>query len=314
MNYLISCLIIAFLFLVSLIVGVKDITWQSFLHNTNDEQSILIISRLPRTLALVLSGIGLSVAGFVMQQLAQNKFVSPSTIGTIDASKFGILISILLFPSYGLITKTIISFIVTALFSILFILLIQRVKNKNIIFVPLLGIMFGYIINAFATYFAFKNNIVQNMAGWLIGDFSSILQGNYESLYFIIPTVVMLYYYANEFVVLGMGESYAKNLGLNYQQVLLIGLICVSLTVSIIVVNVGAIPFVGLVVPNIVSMLYGDNLRRMLPLSALYGAIFLLVADIIGRLIIFPYELPIGLTIGVIGGIFFLIILLKRKN
>ena len=152
------------------------------------------------------------------------------------------------------------------------------------------------------------------MAGWLIGDFSNILQGNYESLYFIIPAITILYCYANEFVVLGMGESYAKNLGLNYQQVLLIGLICVSLTVSIIVVNVGAIPFVGLVVPNIISLLYGDNLKRMLPLSALFGAIFLLAADIVGRWIIFPYELPIGLTVGVIGGIFFFVILLKRKN
>lgn len=314
MKYIISCLLIVFLFITSLLVGVKEVTLRSIFNNMNDEQSILIISRLPRTLALILTGMGLSIAGFVMQQLAQNKFVSPSTIGTIEASKFGILISLLLFPTYGLIAKTTISFIVTALFSILFIILIQRLKNKNIIFVPLLGIMFGYIINAFATYFAFKNNIVQNMAGWLIGDFSNILQGNYESLYFIIPAITILYCYANEFVVLGMGESYAKNLGLNYQQVLLIGLICVSLTVSIIVVNVGAIPFVGLVVPNIVSLLYGDNLKRMLPLSALFGAIFLLAADIVGRWIIFPYELPIGLTVGVIGGIFFFVILLKRKN
>lgn len=314
MKYLISCVVILFLFITSLFIGVKELTLQNILINANDEQSTLIISRLPRTLALTLTGMGLSVEGFVMQQLVQNKFVSPATIGTIEASKFGILISILLFPTYGLIAKTTISFIVTAFFSILFIVLVQRIKNKNIIFVPLLGIMFGYIINALATYFAFKNNIVQNMTGWLIGDFSNILQGNYESLYFIVPAIAILYYYANEFVVLGMGESYAKNLGLNYQQVLLIGLICVSLTVSIIVVNVGAIPFVGLVVPNIVSMLYGDNLKRMLPLSAIFGAIFLLSADIVGRWIIFPYELPIGLTIGVIGGIFFFVILLKRKN
>lgn len=314
MKYFISSLILLSLFLTSLFVGVKDVSIENVLLNENDEQSILFISRLPRTLALVLTGVGLSVAGFVMQQLAQNKFVSPSTIGTIEASKFGILISILVFPATGLVSKTLIAFVITSVFSILFIVLIQRLKNKNVIFIPLLGIMFGYIINAFATYFAFKNNIVQNMSGWLMGDFSNILQGNYESLYFILPAVAVLYFYANEFVVLGMGASYAKNLGLNFQQVLFIGLICVSLTVSIIVVNVGAIPFVGLVVPNIVSMLYGDHLKRMLPLSALFGAIFLLAADTIGRLVIFPYELPNGLTIGVIGGLFFFIILLKRKN
>ena len=313
MKYFVPLFTILILFIVSLSVGVKDVSIQNFWTNPNDEQTILIISRLPRTLALILTGVGLSVAGFVMQQLAQNKFVSPSTIGTLEASKFGILISLLLVPNIGLPIKTLISFVITALTSIIFILLIQRVKNKNVIFVPLLGIMFGYIINAFATYFAFKNNIVQNISGWLIGDFSGILQGNYESLYFIVPSIIILYYYANEFVILGMGESYAKNLGLNYHQVMLIGLICVSLTVSIIVVNVGAIPFVGLVVPNIISMLYGDNLKRQLPLSALYGAIFLLIADIVGRLVIFPYELPIGLTIGTIGGIFFFIILLKRK-
>lgn len=110
-----------------------------------------------------------------------------------------------------------------------------------------------------------------------------------------------------------MGESFSKNLGLNYQSIVLIGLFCVALTVSVTVVTVGAIPFLGLVVPNVVSMIYGDNLKRTLPITALMGAVFLLIADIVGRIVIFPYELPIGLTIGVLGGIFFFFLILKRK-
>lgn len=313
MRYLYLTLLFILLVVVSIFVGVKDVSILELFELKEDQLTILMISRLPRTIALVLTGVGLSIAGFIMQQIAQNKFVAPSTAGTLDAAKLGILCSLLLFPNFSFLGKTLFALLFTIAASMLFLLMIRKIRTKNIIFIPLIGIMFGNILNAIATFFAFKNNIVQNMQGWLMGDFSSILQGNYEAIYFILPAVIISYLYASEFVVVGMGESFSKNLGLNYQSIVLIGLFCVALTVSVTVVTVGAIPFLGLVVPNVVSMIYGDNLRRTLPITALMGAVFLLIADIVGRIVIFPYELPIGLTIGVLGGIFFFFLILKRK-
>ena len=146
-----------------------------------------------------------------------------------------------------------------------------------------------------------------------MGDFSGVLQGRYELIYLSIPAVALTYLYANKFTVVGMGESFSKNLGLNYRAVMNIGLFCVSLTVSVIVITVGIIPFLGLIIPNIVSVLFGDNLRKTLPITAMFGAIFLLICDIVGRLIIFPFEVPIGMTVGIIGGVIFLVLLMKRR-
>lgn len=313
MRYLYLSIILVVLSLLSLFIGVKEIPLRSIFALSDDELMILGISRIPRTIALILTGVGLSIAGFIMQQIAQNKFVAPSTAGTLDAAKMGILFSIISFQHISVFGKTIIALVFALLATCIFIMMVRRIRTKNVIFIPLIGIMYGNILNAISTFYAYKNNIVQSVQGWMMGDFSSVLQGNYESIYFILPAVVITYLYANEFVVVGMGENFSKNLGLNYHSIVYIGLFCVALTVSVTVVTVGAIPFLGLIIPNVVSMIHGDNLKKTLPYTALYGAIFLIICDLIGRIIIFPYEIPIGLTIGVVGGIFFFFLILKRK-
>ena len=145
------------------------------------------------------------------------------------------------------------------------------------------------------------------------GDFSMILKGNYEILYITVPLVILAYVYANRFTVAGMGEDFATNLGLNYKKVVNLGLIIVSLVTVCIVVTAGNIPFIGLIVPNIVSLYKGDNLRDTIWHTGLFGAVFVLVCDILGRIIIYPYEIPIGLTVGVIGSITFLYLILRRN-
>jgi iron complex transport system permease protein len=110
-----------------------------------------------------------------------------------------------------------------------------------------------------------------------------------------------------------MGEEFSRNLGLNYRTIMNIGLFCVSLTVSAVVITAGAIPFLGLIVPNVVSLLFGDNLKRTLPYVALSGAIFLLLCDIAGRVVIYPYEIPIGVSVSIIGAVIFLVMLLWKK-
>lgn len=281
----------------------------------DDEQlMIMSISRIPRTVALILAGVGMSVSGLIMQQMTQNRFVSPTTAGTLDAAKMGILFSVLLIGQSDQYVRMLFSFAFTFIASIIFLKIADRIRYRNIIFIPLVGLMFGGILNSITTFFAYKNNIVQDVNAWMVGDFSGILEGNYEIVYLCIPAVFLTYFYANKFTVVGMGENFSKNLGLNYRAVLNIGLFCVALTVSVVVLTVGAIPFLGLVIPNVVSILYGDNLRKTLPITAILGAIFLLICDIIGRLIIFPFEVPIGMTVGIIGGVIFLILLIKKQR
>lgn len=245
--------------------------------------------------------------------MTQNKFVSPTTAGSLEAAKLGLLAGMFLFPSATLLMKGLFAFSFTFLGSVLFLGIVERIRFQNVIFIPLVGLMFGGILNSISTFFAISNNLVQDMNAWMVGDFSGIIQGNYELIYISLPAIVITYLYANKFTVVGMGQDFSKSLGLNYRGVMNVGLFCVSLTVSTVIITAGAITFLGLVVPNIVSLLYGDNIKKTLHYVALWGAIFLLVCDIIGRLVIYPFEVPIGLVVGIVGGIIFLILLLRRK-
>ena len=111
---------------------------------------------------------------------------------------------------------------------------------------------------------------------------------------------------------MGLGEDAAKSLGLNHKQIVYLGLFLISITATVVVLTAGVIPFLGLIVPNVVSLMFGDNLKKTLPYTALLGAIFLLICDMISRLVAFPYEVPIGLTVSILGGIIFLVLVLRK--
>ena len=191
--------------------------------------------------------------------------------------------------------------------------ILNRIKFKDAIFIPLVGLMFGNILSSITTFFAYKSDIIQNISVWLQGDFSLILKGRYELLYISVPVLIIAYIFANRFTVAGMGEDFAKNLGLSYKSIVNLGLVLVALITTTVVLTVGMIPFLGLIIPNIVSIFKGDHLEKTLPHTALLGIIFLLVCDILGRVIIFPYEVPISMTVGVIGSVIFLFLLFRGK-
>lgn len=297
----------------SLFVGVADITVADIINWDVEKISLISISRIPRTAALILAGVGMSVSGVIMQQMTQNKFVSPTTAGTLEAAKMGLLIFFIYTSAAGMALKLLSAFLFTFLASIVFLAIVRKIKHRNVIFVPLVGLMFGGIIGSISTFLAVRLNIVQDSNAWMMGDFSGILQGRYELIYLSLPAIVITYLYANKFTVIGMGEEFSKNLGLNYNSIMNIGLFCVSLTVSSVVITAGAIPFLGLIIPNVVSLIFGDNLKKTLPLVALTGAIFLLICDVFGRIIIYPYEVLIGVTVSIFGAIIFLFLLWKRR-
>jgi len=300
--------------LVSLFIGVGELSLAALLCFDPEQWELLRISRIPRLISILIAGVSMSIVGLIMQQLTRNKFVSPTTAGTMDSASFGIMVSLLVFTTAGPLVKMSVAFGFALLGTYLFMAILNRAKYKDAIFIPLVGLMFGGIVESATTFFAYKYNLIQSMSAWLYGDFSMIMQGRYELLYISVPLVVLSYVYANKFTVAGMGEEFSVNLGLNYKQVVNIGLGLVALVTAVVVLTVGSIPFLGLIIPNLVTMFRGDNLKDNLTHTALLGAVFVLACDILGRVIIYPYEISIGLTVGVVGSGIFLYLLMRRRT
>lgn len=312
LRYMIAALVI--ISVASIFLGVSDLTPLDLLHLTDEQSKVLFLSRLPRMVSILIAGASMSIIGLIMQQLSKNKFVSPTTAGTMDSARFGVLVSLMLFSDASSMTKIVISFVFALGGTFIFMKILDNIKFKDPVFIPLVGLMFGSIIQSMGTFFAYKNDLIQNMTSWMQGDFSMIMGGNYELLYVSIPTLFIAYFYANKFTIAGMGEEFSKNLGLNYRQVVNFGLIISAFVTASVVLSVGVIPFLGLIIPNIVTIYQGDHLKNNLLHTAILGALFVMVSDIIGRLLIYPYEIPINLTVGVIGSAIFIFLLLRRKR
>ncbi|PKH08052.1 iron chelate uptake ABC transporter permease subunit VctD [Moritella sp. Urea-trap-13] len=303
--------VLVILSIASVFIGVADLSFAAILSGDTDAIELLLISRLPRLLAILLSGAGLSIAGLIMQQISQNRFASPSTSGTIECAMLGYVLS-LVFLGHG--DSLLLIFGMAIAGTLLFIQFIHRIQFKNAIYVPLIGIIFGNVVSSAATFVAYKYDAVQNLSAWTVANFASILQGNYELLYIALPISVISYWYATRLSAVGMGKDFATNIGLNYKQVLFIGIILVSVMSASVVMIVGQLPFLGLIVPNLVAQFYGDNLRKNIPITAIVGAILILLCDVVGRVIIFPYEIPISMIISMLGGVVFIFFIVKGKQ
>ncbi|KXZ63765.1 Iron-uptake system permease protein FeuB [Acinetobacter venetianus] len=297
---------------ISLFVGVGEMSLAGLWTGNPQEWQLFWNSRLPRLMAIIVAGAGLSVCGLIMQSLSRNRFVSPTTAGLYDCARLGVLVSIILLPSASIFIKTGFAIVVTLIGAMAFMSILATLKHRDTVFVPLVGMIFGSIISAFTTFIALQLDLLQNLAGWLQGDFSTILNGQYELIYLSVPVLILIYIFANRFVLAGLGQDFATNLGLNYKQTLFIGLLLVSVITGVVIVTVGAIPFLGLIVPNLVSLYLGDNIRRTLSHTALLGALLVLICDVFGRVVIFPYEVSVSLIMGVVGSVIFLWLLLRR--
>ena len=298
----------------SLFIGVLDMNISSLLSGDAQQWGVFVISRLPRLLAILCTGVGMSIAGLIMQQLCMNKFVSPTTGATISSAQFGILLALLFMPSATLWGMVLFSFATSIAGTLIFVWFIQRIKFKDTVMVPLVGIMFGNVINGVINFLAYKYDMTQSISAWLVGHFSSIIRGKYEIVYLVVPLVILAFLFANHFNIVGMGKDFSKNLGVHYNLVMTMGLCIAAMITASIVVVVGSISYIGLIVPNLVAMFKGDKIRGTIIDTALFGAIFVLVCDVIGRVVIAPYELPIELIIGIVGSVVFVGLLLYRLN
>ena len=296
----------------SVFIGVGNVSFTGLLAGRSEDWLLLTNSRLPRLISIVIAGASLSISGLILQCLSRNRFVSPTTAGLEDSARFGVLLALILLPASTGWLQTSFAAFTTFLGAMCFMAILNTLKHRDTVFVPLVGMMFGNIINSITVFFALQFDLLQNINAWLQGDFSSVLSGRYETLFVSIPALLLAYVFAQRFVLAGMGEDFAVNLGVNYKRTMALGLVLVSIVTAVVIVTVGSIPFLGLIVPNLVALYLGDNLKLTLPHTAVVGALLVLVCDLTGRLVIYPYEISVSLIMGIIGSVVFLSMLLKR--
>ena len=307
-------LIIAALFVVlsvlSLMIGsLSGVTVGSLLRGDATSWTVLIHSRLPRTAAIILSAAGLSTAGLIMQAISRNKFMSPSTSGTTDAAAFGLLISFIALNRQPGIVQTLFAFAFALASTLLFTSVINRLKIRETVYIPLLGMMYGGLISAMTAAVAYRFEATQIMNSFNLGSFARL--GDFSIIYIVVIPLVFAVVFATKFSIIGLGEDFSKNLGLSYNRVVFTGLIIIALISAATFVAVGPLPFIGLIIPNMATSFYGDNLKKSIVDLMLFGADFVLICDIASRLIIYPFEMSVSLTISVVGGIIFMVYLLR---
>lgn len=308
-------LIVALIILIitSLLIGVhSSVTIPNLLKGDKEAFSVILTSRLPRTVVIILAASALSIAGLIMQVISRNKFISPQTAGTTDAAALGVLIGYLVIGNGNIYIRFIFALVFAIFSSFLFIFLINKVKFKNIIYIPLIGLMFGGLLAAITSFIAYETDMLQVVSSLRLGSFSHIGVLNSRLLIILIPPIVLAFIYATKFNIVGVGEEFSKNLGVNYKGVLYLGLVITSIISAASFIVVGPLPFLGLIIPNIVSLYLGDNVKRNLVDVALFGSAFVLLNDIISRIVIFPFEISIGLTMGISGAIIFIYLIFRQ--
>lgn len=293
----------------SLFTGVYDIT------GGEDGWDMFFITRVPRTVALALAGAAMAMCGLVMQLLTQNKFVEPTTTGTTEWAGLGLITTMVLIPGASLTTRMIGAIIFSFVGTGIFFLFLRQVRLKSSLIVPIVGMMLGAVVGSVSTFVALKTDMLQQLSIWFTGSFTGIVRGRYELLYIVLVVLVLIFIVADRFTVAGLGKDIATNVGLNYGRVQLLGIGMVAVVTGIVTVVVGSLPFLGLIVPNIISMFRGDNLRSNLPWVVMLGMWILILADIFARTVIAPFEVPVSLVLGILGAVVFVFLLVRgRRN
>lgn len=306
-------LVTALLVVASLLIGGFELS-PAGIFTDPAQLEMLLISRVPRTLALIFAGVAMSVSGVVMQLITQNRFVEPTTAGTTQWAGLGMLLVLMLWPEAPILARMGVATLAAFVGTLVFLGMVRRVRMRGPLIVPLVGIMLGAIVGGVTAYLAASADLLQSMAAWSSGGFSGIVQGFYEPLWAAAVVAVVVWVLADRFTIAGLGEGIATNLGIDYRLITLIGVTGVALCSGVTSVVVGFIPFLGLVVPNVMRLVLGDDLRRSLPWIAIAGVALLLACDLIGRTVVAPMEIPASVIIGAVGAAAFLGFLLKGRQ
>ena len=289
--------------------------WQAVTRGPADTAGwIFWYARLPRTAACLLSGAGLAVSGAVIQGVLHNKLASPGIIGVNAGAGFAVTLCCAL----GLLSGWVIALaaFVGAMGCVLLVVITARKTGASRTTVILGGVAIGSFLTALSE--ALVTLIPE--AGMLSGDFRV---GGFAAVAYtrLIPAgilillgLIVVLTLCNELDVLALGEETAHSLGMPVEKIRTLLLILAAMLAGASVSFAGLLGFVGLIVPHIARRLVGGESRYLLPLCAIGGAGFVTICDLAARLLFAPYELPVGILLSVIGGPFFIILLLKSKG
>lgn len=306
--FILATVVVLGLGVLSLFTGAYDIRGQE------DGMRMFFITRVPRTAALMLTGAAMSMSGLVTQLITQNRLVEPTTTGTIEWAGLGLILVYLIFPAPSLILRMTGAIIFSFVGTMVFFLFLRRVKLRSSLIVPIIGMMLGAVISAISTFVGLVFQMTQNVETWFVGSFAPVQVGRYEYLWLIVIITIFIFIYADRLTLAGLGEDVATSLGANYNRIVILGTGLISFAVGIVAAVIGNLPFLGLIVPNIVSMYRGDDLRSNLPWVCVLGMGSITLCDIISRTIIMPFEVPVSLILGTVGTVVFIVILLRQRR
>lgn len=318
---IIGVVLFLFVFVLSLILGRYNISISTFFkilftsEGYEIERSIILNLRLPRTIIAAFTGLALSVSGLLYQEVFQNKLVSPDLLGVSSGAGVGAAFAILI----GLSTffVSIFAFVVGILTVFLTLFVAKIMKNKSSTILTLSGIIVGGCMSSilsFIKYLADAETTLSTITFWLMGSFENTTMNDVYTLLPIIlicSVVIILISYRINVVALGQEEAQTK--GVNYRFYRLLIIVLATLLTAGSVSICGTISWIGLVVPHIVRLIVGRNTKKTIPLSMLFGAIFMILADIMSRTFT-AAEIPLSAVTGLFGTIIFIILLFVRRD
>ena len=270
--------------------------------------------RIPRVLGGLFAGIGLACAGVILQSVMNNSLASPNTIGVNSGSGFAVMLAMVFFPANSFYIP-VFAFL-GALATTIAIFLLAAASDSSRTTIILAGITVSSFLNAgINTIKLLDTDITVNLTSFLIGTLSGLtLQRITLPCICILVAFLLSLFFAKPLNLLSLGDDIAHSLGLRVPLTRFLLLVSASVLAGCVVSYAGLLSFIGLIVPHICRQLFGNDARYLLPCSALLGGCFVILCDLLGRVIASPFELPAGIIMSFIGGPFFLYLLLKKKG
>lgn len=304
-------------------VGAVNISFKEFidvllLGKETENSDILMQIRLPRVLMCLIIGAGLAAVGGVMQGIFKNPLVDSYTLGMSSGAALGAVISIVTGVSFsiaGISTTGVFAFIGAVATLILVYSLAYKKHKISINSLLLAGVAVSYFLSSVIAFMMLlSHDNIQHIVFWTMGSLSLTSWNKVAISYItIIPGILALMLYARELNILTMGDEAAQYLGIDVEKLKRILLLISCIIVGSVVSVSGTIGFLGLVAPHIIRLIVGSNNKKVIPYSAILGAILLILADTLGRTLIQPVEIPVGVMTSIIGGPFFIFLLRKQK-
>lgn len=304
----------------------SEIIQDLFTFNNDGNGRIIWNVRMVRIVGAVLAGAGLAVAGTVMQCILRNALASPYTLGISNAAAFGAAFSIVFVGSGSMITSAISinNPFITTIFAFIFsmvatgiILLLTKVTRVSAETMVLAGIAISAIFSAglSLTQFVATDSQLANIVSWMFGDVGRATW-SWDLFVFatLLPTMIYFLYKRWDYNAMDAGEETAKGLGVNTERERIIGMVLSSILCSVIVSFFGIIAFIGLLAPHIARMIVGGDHRYLIPSAIMIGSIILVMADLVGKQIMSPEVIPVGIITSLLGGPLFIYLLVKRHS